>query len=105
MAFVCNINLSGIVVPIITPVDENENIDEKKLRKQVNYVIDGGVNGILIYGSNGEFYMFDDDEMKQGAEIVVSETKGRVPVFFGIGAIRTKKCIKLAKRKGLLGQY
>lgn len=97
MAFVCNVNLSGIVVPILTPVDKDENIDEAKLRKQVNYVIEGGVNGILVYGSNGEFYMFDDDEMKRGAEIVIDETKGRVPVFFGIGAIRTKKCIKLAK--------
>lgn len=103
MGFVCNIDINGIIVPIITPVDENENIDEKKLRAQVNYVIDGGVSGILVYGSNGEFYMFDEDDMIKGFEIIADETKNRVPLFFGIGAIRTKKCIDLAKKAKELG--
>lgn len=103
MAFICNINVNGIIVPILTPVDENENIHEQKLRKQVNYVIDGGVSGILAYGSNGEFYMFDYDEMKRGFEIIVDENRGRVPLFFGIGAISTKKCIALAKLAKDLG--
>ena len=48
---------SGIVVPILTPIDENELIDEHKLREQVDFVIDGGVVGVLAFGSNGEFYM------------------------------------------------
>lgn len=103
MSFVCNINLNGIIVPIITPVDENENIDEEKLREQVNFVIDGGVSGILAYGSNGEFYMFDEDELIEGFKIIVDEVNRRVPVFFGIGAIRTKKCISLAKKARDLG--
>lgn len=103
MGFVCNIDINGIIVPIITPVDENENIDEKKLRAQVNYVINGGVSGILVYGSNGEFYMFDEDDMIKGFEIIADETRNRVPLFFGIGAIRTKKCIELAKKAEELG--
>lgn len=97
MSFVCNINIGGIIVPIITPVDENENIDEEKLRKQVNFVIDGGVNGILAYGSNGEFYMFDYEDIEKGLRIIVEETAGRVPVFCGIGNIRTSKCIQIAQ--------
>lgn len=103
MAFVCNIDISGIIVPIITPVDENENIQEEKLRKQVDFVIDGGVNGVLAFGSNGEFYMLDDDEMMRAFEIIVDQTKGRVPVYFGIGSIRTSRCIKLAKMAEKLG--
>lgn len=97
MGFVCNIDIHGIIVPIITPVDDDEQINEQKLRDQVNFVIDGGVSGILAYGSNGEFYMFDEDDMVKGFEIMVDEARGRVPLFFGIGAIRTKKCIELAK--------
>ena len=45
--------IKGVVVPILTPIDENEQIDEKKMREQVDYVIDGGVQGILAFGSNG----------------------------------------------------
>lgn len=89
--------IKGVIPPILTPVDAEEKIDEEKLRKQVNRVIDGGVHGILAFGSNGEFYMFDDDEFERGLKIMIDETKGRVPVYLGIGAIKTGKCVKLAK--------
>lgn len=98
--------IKGVVVPIITPIDENELIDEAKMRDQVDYVIDGGVLGILAFGSNGEFYMLEEDEMERGLNIMLDQAKGRVPVYFGIGAISTKKCIRLAqmaKRNGAAG--
>ncbi|MBS6645374.1 MAG: dihydrodipicolinate synthase family protein [Clostridiaceae bacterium] len=89
--------IKGVIVPILTPIDENEMIDEVKLREQVDYVIEGGVLGILAFGSNGEFYVIEDDEMERGLKIMVDQAAGRVPVYFGIGAISTKKCCRLAK--------
>ena len=89
--------IKGVVVPILTPIDENEMIDEAKLREQVDYVIEGGVLGVLAFGSNGEFYVIEEDEMERGLKIMVDQAAGRVPVYFGIGAISTKKCCRLAK--------
>lgn len=89
--------IKGVVVPILTPIDEEERIDEKKMREQVDYVIEGGVLGILAFGSNGEFYSIEEDEMERGLDIMVDQAAGRVPVYFGIGAISTKKCCRLAK--------
>lgn len=89
--------IKGIVVPILTPIDENEMVDEAKMRKQVDFVIEGGVSGILAFGSNGEFYMLEEDEMERALKIMVDQAAGRVPVYFGIGAISTKKCCRLAK--------
>ncbi len=89
--------IKGVVVPMITPIDNDELIDEKGIRGQVDYVINGGVSGILLFGSNGEFYVIEEDEMERGLKIVVDQAAGRVPVYFGIGAISTKKCIRLAK--------
>ena len=89
--------LKGVIVPIITPIDENEWIDEKALREQVDYVIDGGILGILAFGSNGEFYSIEEDEMERGLEIMIDQAAGRVPVYMGIGAVSTKKCVRLAK--------
>lgn len=89
--------IKGVIVPIITPIDEEERIDEQKLREQVDYVIEGGVLGILAFGSNGEFYVIEEDEMERGLKIMLSQAADRVPVYFGIGAISTKKCIRLAK--------
>ncbi len=89
--------LKGVIVPIITPIDENELIDEKALREQVDYVIEGGILGVLAFGSNGEFYVIEEDEMERGLKIMIDQAAGRVPVYLGIGAISTKKCVRLAK--------
>ena len=71
--------IKGVVVPILTPIDENEKIDEARLRDQVDYVIEGGVLGILAFGSNGEFYMVEEDEMERGLKIMLDQAAGRVP--------------------------
>ena len=89
--------IKGVVVPIITPIDGDERIDEARLRRHIDYVIDGGLEGILIFGSNGEFYQIEEDEMERGLKIAVDQAAGRVPVYFGIGAINTKKCVRLAQ--------
>ena len=89
--------MKGVVVPILTVIDENERIDEDGQRAQVDYVIEGGVSGILAFGSNGEFYMVEEDEMERGLKIMVDQAAGRVPVYFGIGAISTRKCCRLAR--------
>ena len=89
--------MKGVVVPILTVIDENEKIDEAGMRDQVEYVIQGGVSGILAFGSNGEFYMVEEDEMERGLRIMVDQAAGRVPVYFGIGAVSTQKCCRLAK--------
>ncbi len=98
--------IKGVVVPILTPIDAEERIDERKLREQTDFVIEGGVSGILLFGSNGEFYVIEEDEMRRGLDIVLDQNAGRVPVYFGIGAISTKKCVRLAKmaaEKGATG--
>lgn len=89
--------IKGVVVPILTVIDKDELIDEARMRAQVDYVIEGGVSGILAFGSNGEFYVVEEEEMKRGLQIMVDQAAGRVPVYFGIGAISTKKCCRLAK--------
>ena len=94
--------MKGIFTPIITPVDSDENIDIDRLRAQVNFVIDHGVDGILAFGSNSEFYMFSDNEMLAATETIVDEAAGRVPVIFGIGHIRTKAAVNLAQRASQL---
>ena len=89
--------IKGIIDPILTPVDQDENVDEARLRSQVDFVIDHGVHGILAFGSNGEFYMFQPEEMERTLRIILDQTAHRVPVFFGMGMVSTKSCIALAK--------
>ena len=97
--------IRGVLVPILTPIDTEERIDEERLRRQVDFVIEGGLNGILAFGSNGEFYEIEEEEMLRGLKIMVDQANGRVPVYFGIGAINTKKCCRLAKMAVGNGAY
>jgi dihydrodipicolinate synthase len=89
--------LKGVIPPIVTPVDENENVDEKGLKKVIDHVINGGVHGVFVLGSNGEFYAFDQENQKRAVEVTVQHVNGRVPVYAGATAITTKECIKSAQ--------
>jgi 4-hydroxy-tetrahydrodipicolinate synthase len=89
--------VKGVVPPLITPMDENEKLDEAGLRRLLNYVIDGGVHGVFVIGSTGEFYGLDFEAKKRIVEITMEEVNGRVPVFVGASAITTRECIRLAE--------
>ncbi|OGO79252.1 MAG: 4-hydroxy-tetrahydrodipicolinate synthase [Clostridiales bacterium GWB2_37_7] len=90
-------DLKGVIPPIITTVDEDENVDERGLKNVIDYVIQGGVHGVFVLGSNGEFYAFDFENQKRAVEITVNHVNKRVPVYAGASAITTKGCIKLAR--------
>jgi 4-hydroxy-tetrahydrodipicolinate synthase len=89
--------IKGIIPPIVTPITDDEKVDEGALREHIDFMITGGVSGILAFGSNGEFYMLEEDEMEPILKIIINQVKGRVPVYMGVGAIRTSKCIRLAR--------
>ena len=65
--------IKGVIVPIITVIDEEEKINEAAMRAQVDYVINGGLHGILAFGSNGEFYQIEEEEMERGFKIMVDQ--------------------------------
>lgn len=87
--------IRGVVPPIVTPVDENECVEEQGLRRVVDHVIKGGVHGILALGSNGEFFALDRDQQQQVVSITMDQARGRVPVYMGVGAVSTRECLKL----------
>jgi 4-hydroxy-tetrahydrodipicolinate synthase len=89
--------IRGVVTPLITPVDAEERVYETGLRNLIEHVLRGGVHGVFVLGSTGEFYGIDHDEKKRATEITIDQVKGRVPVYVGASAITTRECIKLSK--------
>jgi 4-hydroxy-tetrahydrodipicolinate synthase len=41
--------------------------------------------------------MFDEEDMSKALRIIVDQTSGRVPVYMGVGAIRTSACVRIAR--------
>ncbi|MEW6719275.1 MAG: 4-hydroxy-tetrahydrodipicolinate synthase [Thermodesulfobacteriota bacterium] len=89
--------IRGVIPPIVTPVDRDERVDERSLRRMVDHVVAGGVHGILSLGSTGEFFGLDPEQQRRAVRITVDQAKGRVPVYAGIGAISTRECIQGAR--------
>ena len=98
-----NLELRGIIPPIVTPMNEDESINEQELRNQVNRQIEAGAHGIFPFGTNGEAYILSEEEKERVLAIVIEETNKRVPVYAGTGCISTKDTIRLSKKAQELG--
>lgn len=86
-----------MLVALSTPFDADGAIDEKRLREHVDFVLEGGVHGIVPCGSTGEFVNMSVAERKRVVEIVVDQVGGRVPVAPGTGALTTPEAIDLTR--------
>ena len=90
-------DLKGVIPALITPFDEQENFDEKRIRVVIEYLLNKGVHGLYLTGSTGEGFLMTPEERKQVVEVVVDQVAGRVPLISHVGAIGTKISIDLAK--------
>ncbi|HPE94385.1 MAG TPA: dihydrodipicolinate synthase family protein [Sphaerochaeta sp.] len=95
--------IKGIIPPIVTPIKEDETLDEAALRNLIDFIIEGGCSGILAFGSNGEFYMMEEEEMERALAVMLDQVDGRVPLYMGVGSIRTSKCIRIAQMGASMG--
>ena len=89
--------IEGIIPAVVTPFDENEDVDERGFRKILNYLIDSGVHGLFPVGSQGEFFALTNEEKKGLIDIAVEEARGRVFVMPNTGAITTRESIELSQ--------
>lgn len=89
--------INGIISAIVTPLNQDETLNEMELRTQINRQIDAGVSAVFCLGTNGEFYAFTEDEKKLIIEVTVNEVNNRVPVFAGTGCTTTKETIALTR--------
>jgi 4-hydroxy-tetrahydrodipicolinate synthase len=93
----------GIIPAMVTPLTPEDEINEPALRRLTNYLVDGGSHALFAIGSQGEFWAFSAEEKRRVTEIVVDETKGRVPVYSGTAAITTKEAVALTKDAEAIG--
>ncbi len=90
-------DIKGIIVPVVTPMHADETIHEEQLRLEVERLIEAGVHGIFPCGTNGEGYILTREEKLQVIRACVSQCRGRVPVYAGVGCISTRETVALAR--------
>lgn len=85
--------LRGIIPAIVTPF-KGDNIDVNAFEKLLNFLIDRGVDGLFVAGTNGEGPLLSKGEKELLFRSAVEITRGRVPVIAQIGEITTKDTIE-----------
>lgn len=100
-----SMKMEGIITPILTPFhrDAQQTINYKAAADLINYLIEHGVSGIFILGSNGEFHVIDEEEKVEFAKKVIEIVNKRVPVYVGTGCCSTRETIRLSRKMEELG--
>ena len=87
----------GIIPPMITPLNPDYSLDEKSLDLIVEHMISGGVHGIFILGTTGEFASLSSKVKKQLIELTCKKVNQRIPVLVGISDCSFEESLELAR--------
>lgn len=95
--------IKGIIVPILTPMHEDETVNYEELVNQIERLIAAGVHGIFVFGTNGEGYILDEEEKAEIIRVAVKAVNGRVPVYADTGCVSTRDTIRMSRKAKELG--
>ena len=99
-------HIHGIIPPIATPMQANEDLDLPRLKWFSDHQIASGVHAVFVLGTNSEFYALDEREKQEVIATAVAHVNKRVPVWAGTGAETTREVVRLtrmAEREGVDG--
>lgn len=89
-------NLRGVMPALLTPFNQQQQVDTDSLRRLVRFNIEQGIDGIYVGGSTGEAFLQSVQEREQVLEIVAEEAKGKVTLIAHVGSISTHESQVLA---------
>src|SRR6516225_7243849 len=89
--------IRGIIPPVATPMQANEDLDLPRFRGFLDQLISAGVHGLFVLGTNSEFYALDEREKQAVIATAVAHVNQRVPVYAGTGAETTREVVRLTK--------
>jgi 4-hydroxy-tetrahydrodipicolinate synthase len=95
--------LRGVLSAMCTPFASDGRVDEVALRELTEGTIQAGVHGLVPCGSTGEFVTLSTEERKRVVEVVVEQSRGRVPVVPHVGSTSTATAIELARHAQSVG--
>jgi dihydrodipicolinate synthase/N-acetylneuraminate lyase len=96
-----NKELAGVVVPVITPVDDGDRVDEAAFRKVLRRLIESGVHVLFVGGSAGEGPLFPLSEWLRLMKIAHDEVGGALPL---LGGVMETSSSRIAEKITLLKQ-
>jgi 4-hydroxy-tetrahydrodipicolinate synthase len=95
--------LTGCGTALVTPFAGDGSLDERALRKLVDWQIDERIHFLVPCGSTGEAATMTPAEHRRVVEIVVEQAAGRVPIVAGAGSNDTKRAVAMSREMKAAG--
>ena len=89
--------MKGNLGLLVTPFDDNQELDEKSLRNLIEFAVDDGAEGVIPLGTTGEFFSLTAEEKRKVIDITIKQVRGRIPVCVGVGYSGTRISTQLAE--------
>jgi dihydrodipicolinate synthase/N-acetylneuraminate lyase len=89
--------IQGVQVLLSTPMTESGGLDYESASRLIEHVIRGGVHGITLLGSTGEFFSLAEEERREFTQRAIGLIRGRVPAGVCAGQAGTEITIRLAR--------
>ncbi|WP_374540943.1 4-hydroxy-tetrahydrodipicolinate synthase [Flavobacterium sp.] len=96
-------SLMGTGVALVTPFKKDFSVDTEALTRIVNYVIEGGVEYLVVLGTTAETATLSSTEKEMVIETVKEANKGRVPLVLGVGSNNTQHVLEELKTRDFNG--
>jgi 4-hydroxy-tetrahydrodipicolinate synthase len=90
--------LRGVIPPLVTPLSGTDTLDVEGLERLIEHTIAGGVHGLFILGTTGEFPSLSHRLKKELIERACQMIRGRVPVLVGVANPSFAESIELAEK-------
>ena len=94
---------TGSGVALITPFDENGEVNYSKLKEILEFHILNNTDAIIITGTTGEGSTLTDEEKISVIEFTVKTINNRIPVIAGTGSNDTKHAVDFSKKAEKIG--
>lgn len=89
--------LCGVNPPVITIFDDKCKIDIEASKRQADFLIANGVDGLAYLGTSGEFSIMTVEEKKWFIKEMIDHVNGRVNVIVGVGDTCLENTMELLK--------
>ena len=86
--------LKGTGVALVTPFAKHESVDYNAFEKLLNFVINNGVEYLVVLGTTGEAPTLDKSEKIDIINFVYEKVGTRVPIVIGVGGNHTNGVVK-----------
>ncbi|WP_117235170.1 4-hydroxy-tetrahydrodipicolinate synthase [Vibrio maerlii] len=88
---------SGSIVALVTPFNQDGEVDYDSLKKLVDFHVEAGTDGIVAVGTTGESATLTVEEHVKVVTKVVEFADGRLPVIAGTGANATHESVTFSR--------